>query len=127
LIFRRVSDRRQLRKGAYGLREPADLCPLCALEELDIVVTPGLGFDRRGYRLGYGEGYYDRCLAGLRPQCLTIGLAFACQVVPLLPSGPLDQPVDLILTEEETIWTEAGKKKRQSLWLPEEDRGSAGQ
>jgi 5-formyltetrahydrofolate cyclo-ligase len=78
--------------------------PLSAAAEVlpDILLVPLLAFDRRGYRLGYGGGYYDRALAFLRAQkkVMAIGLAFAGQKVDHVPTEPHDAPLDAILTEE---------------------------
>jgi len=66
-----------------------------------VVVVPLLAFDRQGRRLGYGGGFYDRTLARLRRAgpVLAIGYGFAAQQVDAVPSGPLDAPLDLIVTE----------------------------
>ena len=66
-----------------------------------ILIVPLLAFNRHGARLGYGGGYYDRTLAGLRAggPVLAIGFAFAGQQVDGLPLEPTDQPLDLIVTE----------------------------
>ena len=103
LIFRRIEHWHQLCPGPYGLRQPGPGCQAIAPADLDLVIVPAVGFDRGGYRLGYGGGYYDRFLPELGAACVTLGLAFACQVVPALPHGPLDQTVDIILTEDEVI------------------------
>lgn len=100
LVFRRVVHRRQLAAGTYGIREPLPDCPPVAPRALDLVVVPGVGFDRRGYRLGYGAGYYDRFLRTLRPDCFKVGLAYACQVVPILPAEAHDLRLDAVVTEE---------------------------
>jgi 5-formyltetrahydrofolate cyclo-ligase len=71
--------------------------------EIDVVVTPGLAFDRRGYRVGYGAGFYDRFLAKTRPDTLRVGICFALQVVAEVPSGRNDRPVDVVVTEREVI------------------------
>ncbi len=88
------------------------------LEEIDLVLAPGVAFDRRGNRLGYGKGYYDdfltqigvdgvhgtenmRRFSGKRP--VVIGLAFAAQIVPSVPREPWDVQVDAIITEQELI------------------------
>lgn len=103
LVFRRVDHWHQLCRGTYGIREPNPGCLLVPSRALDLIVVPGVGFDRRGYRLGYGAGYYDRLLEELAPGCTKVGLAFACQVAPALPRADFDRPVDLVLTEDESI------------------------
>ena len=66
---------------------------------LDLVVVPGLAFTADGRRLGQGGGHYDRFLARLRPDCLTVGACFAEQLVRELPTEPHDQPVDAVATD----------------------------
>lgn len=82
----------------YGPKEPERRVPVDPAE-VDAVITPGLAFDRRGYRLGYGGGYYDRYLARLPSRTLRIGLAFSVQLVEEVPHDPADQPVDLVVTD----------------------------
>ncbi|MCB2127882.1 MAG: 5-formyltetrahydrofolate cyclo-ligase [Rhodobacteraceae bacterium] len=71
----------------------------------DILIVPLLAFDRQGYRLGYGGGFYDRTLERLRTRkpVIAIGFAFAAQEVAQVPIEATDQPLDLIVTEAETI------------------------
>ncbi len=66
-----------------------------------VLIVPLLAFDRRGYRLGYGGGFYDRTLEALRAQgpVIAIGFAYAAQEVAEVPIEPTDQPLDLIVTE----------------------------
>ena len=73
--------------------------------EPDVLIVPLLAFDRRGYRLGYGGGFYDRTLEGLRAQktVTAIGFAFAAQEVDEVPTEPTDQVLDLIVTEKEVF------------------------
>ncbi|MBB2202665.1 5-formyltetrahydrofolate cyclo-ligase [Gluconacetobacter tumulisoli] len=68
----------------------------------DFVFVPLLAFDRRGFRLGYGGGYYDRTLAGLGPVPAT-GYGLAAQEVPEVPTGRHDIPLPVVVTERETI------------------------
>lgn len=83
--------------GRYGILEPAEGSPVIPPEEIDLVLVPGLLFDRKGYRLGYGGGYYDRFLPGV---CgLSVGLSYACQVTWDLRPQPHDVPVHAIATE----------------------------
>jgi 5-formyltetrahydrofolate cyclo-ligase len=81
---------------------------------LDVVGVPGVVFDRRGRRIGYGGGYYDRFLRGL--PAFTVGIAFGLQVVDgVLPAGRFDLPVQAIVTEEETIRAH-GLNSRSRSW-----------
>jgi len=86
----------------YGPREPARRV---AVEpaEVDLVVTPGLAFDRRGHRLGYGGGHYDRFLGRLGPAAARVGIGFSLQLVERVPDEPGDQRVDLVVTDAEVI------------------------
>jgi len=91
-----------LEPGYFGIREPKrDVRPPVSKEVIDLVVVPAVAFDRRGYRVGYGGGYYDRFLAGM--DVSTIGLAFSCQIIPEAPVDAYDQPVQGIVTEQENI------------------------
>src|SRR5262245_34779550 len=75
--------------SGYGAMEPAERVPVSA-EEIDLVVAPGLAFDREGRRLGYGGGYFDGFLLRLRPDCPVVAVGFAEQVVDSVPVGPAD-------------------------------------
>jgi 5-formyltetrahydrofolate cyclo-ligase len=99
---RRVRSVEDLVTGPRGLREPdPETTSLVPAEEIDLVVAPGVGFDRRGRRLGLGGGYYDRFLSTTGASRL--GLAFSLQIVDWIPQGPGDEPVHWIVTERETI------------------------
>lgn len=90
--------------GPYGISEPlvpAGVEPL--LSGWDIVVVPGLAFDRRGNRLGRGFGYYDRFLEGLPESVPRVGLAWANQRVPEVPVDAWDVPVHALVTEDGAI------------------------
>jgi 5-formyltetrahydrofolate cyclo-ligase len=86
----------------YGPKEPSRRVAVDPTE-IDLVVVPGLAFDREGYRVGYGGGAYDRYLTRLRSNATKVGIAFHAQVVESVPRGPGDQPVDLVVTEREVI------------------------
>ncbi len=86
----------------YGAMEPRDLAPIPP-EEIDVVITPGLAFDRSGHRVGYGGGFFDRFFRRTRPDALRVGICFAIQVVEAVPRGGADAAVDLVVTETETI------------------------
>lgn len=89
-------------QAVWGIREPASLRPV-AEALIDAVVAPGLGFDRRGFRLGYGGGYYDRLLSRCRPDALRIGIGFHCQLVDEIPHDEHDEPMQVIVTDGATI------------------------
>lgn len=88
--------------GPWGLREPGPDAPAVAP---DIVLVPLAAFDRAGHRIGYGAGYYDLTLTGLRAArpIIAIGLAFAAQEIPKVPTSARDAPLDLVVTEREVI------------------------
>lgn len=98
----------ELVPGSFGIPEPrADACLGAGDCAPDLVLVPAVGLDRKGNRLGHGEGYYDRLLA--RPDvagALLAAPAYAFQVRDSLPADPWDRPVDLIVTEDETLWIE---------------------
>ncbi|WP_207477415.1 5-formyltetrahydrofolate cyclo-ligase [Arenibaculum pallidiluteum] len=102
LKFRRWSPGDRLAPGALGIPEP-----LAGTEEVSprLVLVPMLAFDRRGGRLGYGAGFYDRTLAELRARgpVLAVGLAYAAQEADAVPCDGLDEPLDWIVTETEAI------------------------
>lgn len=100
--------------GRFGLLEPpAKLAALPArtrpADAIDLFLVPGVAFDREGNRLGYGRGYYDRLLAGARPDAALVGLAFECQLVPRIPREPHDVQVDRIVTEAAVHASPAGR------------------
>lgn len=109
----------RLVKGPFGVPEPApDNMRPAKLEEIDLVLVPGVAFDRQGNRLGYGKGFYDRFLTQFTQENVQlnmisatagsgnasmIGLAFAVQIVPSVPRESWDVVIEEIITEEEVI------------------------
>jgi 5-formyltetrahydrofolate cyclo-ligase len=86
----------ELPMGQFGVREPGPGCPVLALNQLDLILVPGVAFDLTGRRLGRGKGFYDRLLAEVRGH--KCGVAFEEQIVAGLPEEPHDVRVDSILT-----------------------------
>jgi 5-formyltetrahydrofolate cyclo-ligase len=88
--------------GVWGIRQPTADAPEVFP---DILIVPLLAFDRRGYRLGYGGGFYDRTIARLRAMkpVTAIGIAFATQQIDEVPVSPRDERLDLVLTEGGSI------------------------
>lgn len=84
--------------GYFGIREPKkNLRPPVSKDAIDMVMVPAVAFDRRGFRVGYGGGFYDRFLAGMNVPKL--GLAFSCQLIKEVPVGEYDQTVCGVVTE----------------------------
>ena len=89
----------ELTPGAFGVLEPRPRARRNArLRDVDLVLVPGLAFDRLGHRLGHGHGYFDRFLARLPKHVPTVGLAFRCQLVDHLPIDPHDHAVHTVLS-----------------------------
>jgi 5-formyltetrahydrofolate cyclo-ligase len=88
----------ELAPGKFGLMEPKPGVPLLGPDELDLVVVPGVAFDKQGNRLGHGAGYYDRFLT--QTDAYKLGLAYEFQVVDELPVEPHDSPLDGLLTSQ---------------------------
>jgi 5-formyltetrahydrofolate cyclo-ligase len=104
-----VDDERDLVPGTFGLSHPGELATPVELHHIDVVIVPGMAFDERGRRLGYGGGYYDRLLPRLRPDCARVGVAFDEQILAEIPAEPHDGAVDLIVTPTRTIRPSAGR------------------
>jgi 5-formyltetrahydrofolate cyclo-ligase len=86
-------------KTALNLLEP-DHGEVCAPDELDIVFVPLLAFDREGYRVGYGKGFYDRYLANCREDCLKIGFSYFEALESPVAADEFDVPLDLCITPQ---------------------------
>lgn len=83
----------------FGFLEPSPTAPQADPGVLEVVVLPGLAFDSRGYRLGYGQGFYDRFLPTV-PQALRIGFVPQALIVPTLPTDPWDLPAHYLVSEQ---------------------------
>ena len=94
-----------LAPGTWGILEPKpDRIKLISLNEVDLIITPGAAFDQKGYRIGYGGGFYDSLLKSVQERRPSVALAFELQMVEEVPveSGH-DEPVEIIITEERVI------------------------
>lgn len=110
----RLADMNELAIGMYKILEPKpELRQLpekqCRAEDLDIVMVPGVAFDRRGGRMGHGKGYYDKLLQHARPNTPLVALAFECQLFPEIPVAAHDIFMDKIITEA-TAYEGRGRK-----------------
>jgi 5-formyltetrahydrofolate cyclo-ligase len=102
LIMRAWEFGAPLHRGQWGIREPKAEAPEV---DPDILLVPLLAFDRAGFRIGYGAGYYDMTIHRLRGRkdVTAIGIAFAAQEVAKIPTTERDERLDLVLTEREVI------------------------
>ncbi len=102
MVFREWEPHIPQKRGKYGIWEPPDSATQITP---NIVLTPVVGFDDKGNRLGRGGGYYDRALAGLRAQggCYVIGLAHHTQRLIECPHEAHDQKLDAIVTDRDII------------------------
>lgn len=116
LTFKYVESLDDMILGAYNIPEPSN--DAVAVTELSrcICIVPALVFDRRGYRIGYGKGYYDRFLKDFHGR--SIGIAYSQFIVDNLPYEPTDVTVDIILTERGIIIPNEKKE-----YFPEEKSG----
>lgn len=96
LVLREVASWDDLEVGAYGIHEPKAGCPVVSPADIDVAIVPGVAFTRAGDRLGQGGGFYDRLLPTIGG--VSVGVAFDCQLVDVLPVEAHDRPVD------EVVW-----------------------
>lgn len=101
-----LTDMDELSVGMYKILEPrSDLRELpekrVDVAELDLIMVPGVAFDRRGGRMGHGFGYYDKLLERARHETPLVALAFECQLFPEIPTQPHDIFMDKIVTEQQ--------------------------
>lgn len=102
-----IEDFHELEPGAFGVLEPTQA--VCnwpyrrvAVDLIDMIVVPGMVFDQKGGRIGYGGGYYDRLLASASVAS-AVALAFECQIVSQVPNAEHDQFVDAVITEKRVV------------------------
>jgi 5-formyltetrahydrofolate cyclo-ligase len=95
LIFRAYRPGDRLEKGVWNIPIPADGAEIVP----EVVLAPVVGFDRQGYRLGYGGGFFDRTLAALPTKPLVIGVGYTSQAIPTIHPQPHDIAMDRIVTE----------------------------
>ena len=98
----------ELEKGKWSILEPpksrwCESARVVRPVELDLVVAPGVAFDRLAGRLGNGYGYYDRLFPHLRPDCVRVGLCFDSQVFNQVPTDVHDWPMHYVVTQSQTI------------------------
>ena len=99
--FYLVDDLSSLKRNTFGILEPdPQIHALYDESRIDCVLTPGVAFDAKGYRLGYGGGFYDRFFSRIEKAIPKIGIAFDLQCVDALPVEDYDRPITHIITEK---------------------------
>jgi 5-formyltetrahydrofolate cyclo-ligase len=95
LTFYELSSGKYMVRGRFGIMEPLPYGPV---DRIDLLVVPGIAFDKKGYRLGYGKGYYDKFLA--KKKTVAIGLGYSFQLLDSLPRDKHDMKLDAVATED---------------------------
>ncbi len=111
LTFKQVSFKETLYEGAYGILEPSANAKDAVITEKTLCIVPALSFDMRGYRLGYGKGYYDRFLADFPG--VSVGAVYESLLTHELPTNATDIPVDIVITETGVLYTNEILKKER--------------
>ncbi len=101
MTFREVGNTDELTPSELGFMAPPLTAPLCA--ELDLVLVPGLAFDDRGFRIGYGGGFYDQALPETRATATFVGVAFDFQLAADIPNDSHDVAVDIVVTDARVL------------------------
>ncbi len=96
---------RDTQPGYRGIREPiSQRCKQIPVQQVNLAIIPGIAFDERGGRIGYGTGFYDRFIPNLDITTRKVALAFECQIVPQIPMEPHDRYTDIIITEKRIVY-----------------------
>lgn len=103
LEFIEVIESGQCTPGAFGIPEPCQTGKDQSLEEVDLIVVPGVAFDLQGHRIGFGKGYYDRCLDQLSQHTTVVGLCHDFQLVDRIPAEGHDIRMQYIVTDKRLI------------------------
>lgn len=102
LVLHQVSRDTPLEPGSFSVPEPPEDAPVCDPSSIDFAFVPALAVDVRGFRIGYGGGYYDRLLPEL-VRASTCAIAFDFQLVAEVPEFPFDVAVDWVVTDTRTL------------------------
>ena len=100
----------ELGRGAYGIYEPT-VIRRADENDMDVIVTPGLAFDKRGGRMGFGKGYYDKLFE--KTDALRIALCYDFQLLDKIPTEPHDAPMDITVTEKRVLVIQSGSQHKR--------------
>ena len=101
LLLPLIKGKESLKTGVFGILEPSEDCEAVPESEIDLIIVPGVAFDRQHNRLGRGKGFYDRLLSTL--DVPKIGICYDFQLKDQIPAEPFDRKMDLIITEKEIL------------------------
>jgi 5-formyltetrahydrofolate cyclo-ligase len=101
IVFREYTSSMEFRQSSYGIMEPAGE-DFTDYKKVDLIIVPGVAFDRKMNRMGRGKGFYDRFLP--RVSALKAGICFDFQLFDSIPAGKNDIKMDYIISENELIW-----------------------
>ncbi|MCC6069289.1 5-formyltetrahydrofolate cyclo-ligase [Ferrovum sp. PN-J185] len=100
-----VNNKNHLTPGIWNILEPDEQqCEPIAIESVNFILVPGLAFDKDGYRIGYGGGYYDKLLAQHSCHAYKVAISFDCQMINNVPKESFDQPINVLITEEQVYY-----------------------
>lgn len=98
MTFRYITDKNQMKERTFGILEPEETCEECVPSNFSLLIVPGLVFDKNGFRIGYGKGFYDRFLSTF--EGVSIGLCYSKLQLPEVPRGRFDRHVDVVISEK---------------------------
>ncbi len=101
MSFYKVTDLSELKSDAFNIKAPDGTTQLFSPQPSDIIIVPAMAYDSKGFRLGYGKGYYDRFLLNFLG--IRVGLCYSEFITDKLPRGRFDMSVDIIVTEKKVI------------------------
>ena len=105
MTLHHVTELNELELDEFNIKSPTKKHLRISRKELDLIITPGLAFDSKGRRIGYGKGYFDKLFKNLSTNCVKIALAYDFQIIENVPAEAHDKKVDIIVTEKRTIRT----------------------
>lgn len=98
MTFRYINSLSDMSEKTFGILEPNDSCEECVPSNFSLMIVPALVFDKSGYRIGYGKGFYDRYMSTFPG--VSIGLVYSALLLGEVPRGRFDRHVDVIITEK---------------------------
>jgi len=102
-----INSLEQLKLGYFNILEPQEGCLSAPMDSIDLILMPGVAFDRRGGRVGYGKGFYDRFLRNMIKTVNKIALAYDLQILDKVPMDEFDVRIDGIITNKEIIYRQS--------------------